>query len=144
MGFLWTLYTHLIFTKGNSGLYMQGMLITGLSQLVVILCLHPLGIFPMFIGYIAVYFVSLAVWQYYVHQLTGLRLRNVLKDILPYLGITLGCFFIAWLFTKDCVNLYRLFAGKIVISGALYLFIMKSSNSVIFKESVGFLFKKIK
>jgi O-antigen/teichoic acid export membrane protein len=143
-GFLWTLYTNLIFTKGNSSLYMRGMLITGLLQFAVIFCLHSLGIFPMFIGYIAVYFVSLAIWQYYVHKLTGLRLRDVLKDILPYLGITLGCFFIAWLFTKNSVNLYRLLAGKILVSGLLYLFIMKISNSVIFKESIGFLFNRKK
>jgi hypothetical protein len=121
---------------------MYGMIITGLLQLVTIVCLYPLGILPMVAGYVLACFTGLAIWQYYVHKLTGLRLRDVLKDILPYLGITLGCFFIAWLLTKNSLNLYRLFVGKIVISGLLYLFVMKIGNSVIFKESIEFMRKK--
>jgi O-antigen/teichoic acid export membrane protein len=144
VGFLWTLYTNLIFTKGSSDLYMYGMIITGLLQLIVIFCLHSLGILPMIVGYILVYFISLVIWQFYVHKLTGLQLRDVLKDILPYLGITLGCFFIAWLITKNTLNLYWLITSKIVISAILYIFTMKISNSVIFKECIEFLFNRKK
>ncbi|MDR2086339.1 MAG: lipopolysaccharide biosynthesis protein [Dysgonamonadaceae bacterium] len=143
-GFLWTLYTNLIFTKGHSNLYMYGMLITGLLQLIAIICLYPLGILPMIAGYVFACFTGLIIWQYYVHKLTGLRLKDVLKDILPYLGVTLFCFGIAWLLTKNIRNLYWLFAGKIVIVGLLYLFIMKISNSVIFKECMEFMRKNKK
>jgi O-antigen/teichoic acid export membrane protein len=141
VGFLWSLYTNLIFAKGNSNFYMYGMIITGLLQLAALISLYSSGIFPMLIAYILACFIGLAIWHFYVNKLTGLRLRDVLKDILPYLGTTLGCFFIAWLLTKNCLNMYWLIIGRIVISGSLYLFIMRISNSVIFKECIEFMRK---
>ncbi|GHT15201.1 lipopolysaccharide biosynthesis protein [Bacteroidia bacterium] len=144
IGFLSTLYMQLIFTHGKSDLYMYGTVIIGLLQLLVVYLAYPFGIFPMVIAYIAMNFVGLMIWQYYTSKLIGLRLKHVLKDILPYLAITLGCFFVAWLLTKNIVNLYALFILKILISGLLYVFIMKISNSVMFKESMEFLLKLIK
>ncbi|MDR3340067.1 MAG: lipopolysaccharide biosynthesis protein, partial [Candidatus Symbiothrix sp.] len=108
VGFLSVLYTNLIFTNGKSNLYMYGTIIISLLQLIVIACMYPFGIFPMVIAYLFVYFIGLGIWQFYIHKLTGLRLRDVLKDVLPYLFITLGCFFIAWLLTKSILNVYLL------------------------------------
>jgi O-antigen/teichoic acid export membrane protein len=142
--FLQTLYTHLILTKDKSNLYMYGTMVIGLLQLAVVFGMYPFGIFPMVIAYISMYFVGLGIWQYFVNQLVGLRFRDVLKDILPYLVITLGCFFVAWLLTKNIVNLYVLFVAKIVISAVLYVLVLKFSNAVIFKESMEFLLKFIK
>jgi O-antigen/teichoic acid export membrane protein len=142
VGFLWTLFTNLIYTAGKSNLYMYGTIIICVLQLLVVIGMYPLGIFPMVIGYIFMYFVGLFIWQHYTYKLVGLRLRDTLKDILPYLGITLGCFVITWLLTKNIVNLYWLISSKIVIAGLLYIFVMKISNSVIFKESMGFLLKR--
>jgi O-antigen/teichoic acid export membrane protein len=143
VGFLSTLYTNLIYTSGKSNLYMYGTIITGLLQLTVVACMYRFGIFPMVISYISMYFVGLGIWQYYIHKLIGLQLRDVLKDILPYLIITLGCFFVAWLLTKNIVNLYGLIIAKIAISGVLYILTLKFSNSVMFKESMDFLLNKI-
>lgn len=139
VSFLHTLFTNLIFTRGKSGLYMKINIITGLLQLVLIAAMYPFGIFPMIAGYLALYLLSLFVWHYHVKQLIGLQLRDALKDILPYLGITLLCFGVAWLTTRNIQNLYLLISLKIGISALLYVFVMKTSNSVMFKESVGFL-----
>jgi O-antigen/teichoic acid export membrane protein len=143
-GFLSTLYTNLIYTKGKSNLFMYGTIITGFLQLIVIVCMYPFGVFPMVIAYILMFFAGLGIWQFYVYKLTGLRLRDVLKDILSYLFITLGCFFIAWLLTKSILNVYFLFVTKILISGFLYLAVMKISKSVIFQESMDFLLQAVK
>jgi hypothetical protein len=86
----------------------------------------------------------LAIWQWYVSKLTGLRLKDVLKDILPYLVLTIGCFFVAWLFTRSITDVYLKLGVKVVISGVLYLLVLKISPSVIFKESIDFLLKSIK
>jgi O-antigen/teichoic acid export membrane protein len=141
IGFLSTLYTQLIFTHGKSNLYLYGTVIIGLLQLLAVYLAYPFGIFPMVISYIAMNFVGLMIWQYFTSKLIGLQLMDVLKDILPYLVITIGCFFVAWLLTKNIINLYALFTLKIVISGLLYVFILKISNSVMFKESMEFLVK---
>ena len=141
--FLWNLYVGLICTKGKSNLYLYGTLSMGLLQLLSVAIASPWGIFPMVISYIACSFVGLLVWQYYVHKLIGLRLWDVLKDILPYLGVTLFCFFVAWLLTKNIVNLYGLIIAKVAISGILYTLILKYSKSVIFQECVAFLMNRL-
>jgi len=142
--FLVTLFTNLIFTQGKSDIFMAVTIVIGLLQIAIILCLLPLGIISMLIGYIGVYIMGLFVWHYFVWKLIGLRLKDVLADTLPYLGITLLCFGIVWLITRNIQNLYLLLILKIVISGILYIFAMKISNSVIFKESMEFLMGWIK
>jgi O-antigen/teichoic acid export membrane protein len=137
--FLWNLLVNVIFMHGKSNIYMYVTVSVGLLQVLVVVCMYHLGIFFMVIGYILIYFVGLLVWQYYVHKLIGLRLTDVLKDIMPYLLITLGCFFVTWLITRNIPNLYILLVAKIVITVILYVMIMKTSNSVIFKESITFL-----
>jgi O-antigen/teichoic acid export membrane protein len=142
VSFLVVLFTNLIFTQGKSDIYMRITIAIGLLQIAVILCLLPLGVIPMVIGYIGVYLVGLFVWHYYVWKLIGLRLQDVLKDILPYLGITLLCFGITWLITGNIQNIYLLFVSKMFISAILYIFALKISNSVMFKESMKFLMSR--
>jgi O-antigen/teichoic acid export membrane protein len=134
-GYLWNLFTNLIVTHGKSDIYMWITIVTGLLQLAVVVCVYPFGIFPMVIAYLAMNFAGLFIWQYSVYKLVRLQLKMVLGDVFPYLAITLSCFFIAWLFTKNIENIYVLFIAKIVISAILYVLILKKSNSVIFKES---------
>ena len=144
VGFLSTLYINLIYTTGKSNLYMYGTIITGLLQLVAVVALFPFGIYPMIIAYIFIYFIGLGIWQYYISKLFYLRLKDVMKDIMPYLGITLICFGITWLVVSRIQNIYILLALKIFISAGLYIFVLKISNSVIFKESVGFLIQGVR
>ncbi|MDR0833282.1 MAG: lipopolysaccharide biosynthesis protein [Candidatus Symbiothrix sp.] len=143
-GFLSTLYTNLIFTHGKSTIYMYGAIVIGCLQLLVVWCMYPFGIFPMVIAYLAMNFVGLLIWQFVVHKLVRLRFWDVLKDIVPYFGITLGCFAVAWFFTQNIVNVYMLMGAKIAISGILYILILKGTRSVIFKESMEFLLTRKK
>ena len=137
--YLWTLFSNLFFTHGKSNLFMYLMIATGLLQLIVVLSLHSWGILQMVTAYLSINFISLLIGQYYIHRLIGLRLRSLLKDILPYLAITVACLFIAWIVTKNIENIYWLFVAKVIISGFLYTFVMKISRSVIFKESMDYL-----
>ena len=137
--YLLNLFTNVVYAHGKSNIYMKITILTGLSQLIAVLCLYPQGLFWMVVAYVGISFAALLLWQRYVHQLIGLKLRDILKDILPYLGITLACFFIAWIITKNIQNNYWLLAFKIVISAILYIFVMKISRSVIFQESMEYL-----
>ncbi|GHV56062.1 lipopolysaccharide biosynthesis protein [Bacteroidia bacterium] len=142
--FLSTLYTNLIYTHGKSDWYLYGTVSIGLLQIAVVFCLYPWGIYAMVIGYLVTYFIGLGVWQYCVSKIIRLRLYDVLKDIFPYLTATLCSFFIAWLLTKNIVNLYALVTAKIGISVLLYILIMKYSRSVIYRESMLFLMNQFK
>jgi O-antigen/teichoic acid export membrane protein len=137
--YLWNLYTNVIFTHGKSGMYMRITILSGFLQLIAIIVSYSQGLFPMAMTYVAMCFVGLMLWQRSVSQLIGLRFKDVLKDISPYLGITTGCFLAVWLLTKNIENLYLLLVLKITLSGIFYLLIMKWSHSVIFKESINYL-----
>lgn len=144
MGFLAALFSNLIYTKGKSGVYMNVTIGIGIVQIMATVCLSPWGIIPMLIGYIAIYLAGLFVWHHYVYQLVGLRVKDVLKDILPYLGIVFVCFSITWLITAKIENIYLLFVSKTVISAMLYIFLLRICNSTIFNESVEFFSKLTK
>ena len=134
--FLLNLFTNVVYTHGKSDIYMKITIVTGLLQLAAVLCTYPLGLFWMVTAYIGISFAALLLWQWYVYQLIGLKLQDILKDILPYLGITVICLFIAWIATINIQNIYLLLASKIAISVILYIFVMKISRSVIFRESM--------
>ena len=141
--FLSNLFVNMIYTHGKSNIYMYVTIFMGLLQIGVVIAAYPLGIYAMVITFILSNFIGLMIWHYFVRRLTGLRLRDVLKDITPYLAVALLCFAVTWLITRNIQNLYLLLVLKIAISGILYIFAMKMSNSVIFKESMEFLVSRI-
>jgi O-antigen/teichoic acid export membrane protein len=142
--YLLSLFTNIVYTHGKSNIYMIITILTGLVQLVAVLCIYPFGLFWMVAAFIGISFASLLLWQRCVYQLTGLKIQDILKDILPYLVITFACLFIAWTATKNIQNMYWLLVSKVTISASLYIFVMKISRSVIFKESVEFFISFVK
>jgi len=145
--YLLSLFTNVVYTHGKSDIYMKITILTGVVQLIAVLCFYPLGLFWMVVAFIGVSFAALLLWQRYVYKLIGLKLRDVLKDISPYLGITVICLLIGWIATIKIQNIYLLLTAKVAISAFLYIFVMKISRSVIFQESMEFLmsfFKKAK
>jgi len=139
-----TLYTHLIIARGKSNICLWNTIIMGLVQTGLLVCLHSLGILPMLIAFLSVNFLWLGVWQYWGKKLIGLQTRDVFKDILPYLILTLACLFIAWISTKSIQNIYWLLVSKTVLFAFLYIVVMKISHSVMFKESSDYLMNLIR
>ena len=145
--YLLNLFTNVVYAHGKSDIYMKITILTGLLQFIAVLCLYTQGLFWMVIAYIGISFAALLLWQKYVYKLIGLKIRDIIKDILPYLGITVACLLIAWIATKNIQNIYWVFTFKIAISAILYIFVMKISHSVIFQESMEYFinfFKKAK
>lgn len=141
IGYLLGLYISILMVYGKSNIYMWGMILLGVFQIVIVAITFSLGIFWMVIAYIASYFISLFGWHYFVNKLIGLQFSSVLKDILPYLIITCIVFFLTWVTTFGIMNIYILIFAKIIISSILYLIIMWVSNSIMFKECLHFLRK---
>jgi len=144
VAFLLNLFTIVVYSHGKSDIYMKITILTGLSQLIAVLCFYPLGLLWMVVAYIGISFAALLLWQRQVYNLIELKLRDIFKDISPYLGITIICLLIAWITTIKIQNIYWLLTAKIAISAFLYIFVMKISRSVIFKESMEFLMSFIK
>jgi O-antigen/teichoic acid export membrane protein len=143
-GYIWTLYTFLLISSGKSKIYLYGNIGICILQLTCVAALFPFGILSMIGAYVASYFIGILIWHYFANKLIGIRLRHVLKDVAPYLFITAGCIFVAWLATRGIQNLYLLCVLKTAITAILYVLIMKYSRSAIFKESVEYLFGHVK
>jgi len=137
--FLQNLFINMIYTHGKSNVYMYVTIFMGLLQIGVVIATYSLGMYAMVISFVLMYFIGLLIWHYFVHRLVGLRLIDTLKDILPYLAVTLFSFGVAWLITRNIQNIYFLIASKILISVIIYIFVMKISHSVMFEESMEFL-----
>ena len=86
----------------------------------------------------------LGIWQHFAYKHAGIRLLHVLKDIVPYLIITLAVMAATWLATSDIGNLYLRMGCKILMAAALYTLLMWRLKSVIFKECIQYLFAKKK
>jgi O-antigen/teichoic acid export membrane protein len=144
VAYIWALYAYLLMSFGKSDVFLYGNIAMCILQLACAAVLFPFGILPMIGAYVACYFIGLLIWHYFANKLIRIRMWHVLKDILPYLFITAGCFFVAWLATRGIQNLYLLCALKIAITATLYILVMKYSRSAIFKESVEFLLSHIR
>lgn len=142
VAYLWNLYINLLMAHGKSNVYMWGMVIVGLSQIAIVALTFSFGILWMVAAYVASFFIGLLGWQYFANRLIGLQLWNVIKDVIPYLGITIVAFVITWGITYWIENIYMLFVAKVMLAGVLYVAMIWKSNSVVFKESLEFLKKK--
>jgi O-antigen/teichoic acid export membrane protein len=135
-------YIYLLLAHGKSNVYMKVTIIISLLQLLIVACMYPFGLFPMIIGYIAIYIVGVLLWQYYAKKLIAFRFRDFIKDILPYFIISLGCIGITWIATINIKHIYTLITLKVAMTALLYIAIMKISNAIIFQELVSFLKRK--
>jgi O-antigen/teichoic acid export membrane protein len=144
LGYLINLYYQLLISSGKSNVVMFYNIFITLLSLAIVSFVAKYGVFHIVVAYVTVSVLSVAGWHYFSHKLIGLRFIHVLKDILPYLVITAGCFFVAWLLTYNIQNIYWLCILKVVIVATLYVLIMKYSRSAIFKECLEFFTSRMK
>lgn len=142
VSFMYTLYSMLLLAHGKSNLYMNVIIITGILQICSVLLTYKLGIKSMVIAYIVSFFFSLSLWQYYAHKYMQIKSIDVLRDVLPYLGITAISFLGAWICSCWTNNVYIVFTIKITVSAFIYIAITWFGNSKIFKESIYFIKKR--
>ena len=136
------LCSKLLISKGKSNIYMWNTISLVIFQLFVMLLCHPYGIHTMIVIYVAINISWLFVWYHFVQKEIGYSLPNLMKDLLPYLCITIGVILTSYLCISDDINIYMQLICKIGMTSILYLLIMWGSGSTTFKESVNYLIKK--
>lgn len=137
-----TLYGNLFNSQGLPRIYMWNTIALGLTQLVCIIASYPFGLNAMLVVYSAVNVLWLFVWQYFAHRHAGLRLADVLKDTLPYMLAAAAVMAATWFITRGIESLLLSLLLKVTVAVALYSLLMWAFNSVIFRESIQYLFKK--
>ena len=142
MGYLFQLYVNVLMIYSRSDIYLLGMVLIGISQILVVWVLYPFGIFNMVIGYIGVYFLSILFWHHYVKKELPVKLLLICKDILPYLVITFLTFVLVDYILSGVTNLYLLLFAKIGLSVVLYIVLLRLLGSKIFEECLCFIKNK--
>ena len=110
-------------------------------QLALVLLLYPKGITAVVIAYAAFSILWLGVWQAIVHRLLGVRLLDVLKDVVPFLVVSLVVMAVTYVATRAITSLPLLLAARVVMAGVLYAGIMKLLQAKVMDECIAFIKK---
>lgn len=137
--------TNTIISRGKSNIYMYGTITLDVVQLLVIYFSAPLGVFQMVINYVITCFVWFFVWFHFVKRYTGVRLIEVLvRDVMPFLCITLIAIGAAYLITLPLANIYLRILCKIIVVAGIYIAILYAARSVMLKETIQYIQKIVK
>ena len=136
------LFSQLMLSRGHSSIYMWNTIALSLSQLFGAYLLYPYGIIPMLYAFISINMSWTFVWLHFIQKEIKLSLPNFLKDISPYLLLSIACIFACSFITEPIENVGLRLIGKISIVGLFYIAILWKANSTILQESIHFIFKK--
>lgn len=137
-----TLYSNLMNSIGRPAIYMWNTIGLGLLQLICVWGSYPYGLETMLMVFVGINIAWLFVWHYFAWRYIGLSLWDVLRDVVPYSVISGIVILVAWLAARTIDNLYLSLAVKVVVAAGLYTGIMWLLNSVVFRESLDYLFKR--
>lgn len=137
-----TLYQNLLISQGRSDTYMWCTLAQIMVQIGIILLFSTWGVQVMVAAYSTMLILWIGIWQTIAKRLTGLRFRDVAKDILPFLLSAVGCIAIAYYATASIDNHVLSLVLRILIAAVIYLSIMKLTHAKIFEECIHYFLKK--
>lgn len=137
-----TLYSNLMNSLGRPNIYMWNTIALGLTQLFFIWCSYPYGIYPMLMVHTAVNILWLLVWHYFAHKHIGISLLSTLKDIIPYIIVSVAVMAFTYYVASYIHNIYLSLLVKIALAASLYVLLMWRLKSAVFKESIEYLLRR--
>ena len=141
--YLLLLYNLLLISHDRSDIYLNGTIVMGISQLCILLALAKYEVLTMVIGYVCFNILSLVGWHYYVRKYIKFEYLSLLKDLMPFLLLTLFSMAIGWLLLSRVVeNLFLCLVAKILIMALIYLGGLWIFKAKILRESISFIFKR--
>jgi O-antigen/teichoic acid export membrane protein len=139
-----TLYQNLFISDGRSDTYMWCSVAQIATQIVIVLAFSQIGLKAMVTAFALMLVLWTVVWQVLAQRLTGLKMLDMLKDVVPFMLIALTCAGVAWWATRNVEELWLSILLRAVIMGALYVAMMKVAKVKIFDECITFLVKRKK
>ena len=131
-----TLYSNLIVSKGKSNMYMWSTLALGIMQIIVIVLIHSQGIHMMVTSYCALNIGWLLVWHHFAKKETGLSLYHAIKDISPYLLVSIFTMCVTYIITSSLEGDVLVLFSKILIAACIYIGILYVVGSKIQQEVI--------
>lgn len=138
------LFSNLVISRGHSSIYMWSTISLSLLQIAAVCAMHPYGLEWMLRIFVLINIGWLFVWLHFVKREIGLTLRDMLKDISPYLVLSVTLVAVAHYATQPIESLYLSLMAKVSMVAGLYALTLWKLQSVIFKESIEFFLKKRK
>lgn len=137
------LFSNLLVSRGRSSVFMFCNITLSILQLITACLSYPYGITMMIYLFITINILWLFVWYFFVKREIPLTLSCVLKDIAPYFLLAATLTASAYYITLGIRNLYLSLLIKIMLVVSLYALILWKLQSVIFRECIEFIRKKI-
>ena len=142
---LYAVYQNLFLSLGKSDIYMWLNVAQIVLVITAVLACHSLGITAMVIAFACINIFWLLAWQFFASKLIGYSYLQMLRDLMPFMFISLAVMAVTWLITKPIGNIYLLMAAQVIVAVLFYVLAMRLSGAKIYAESVGYfsdLFKR--
>ncbi len=139
-----TLYQNLFISHGRSNTYMWCTIAQVITQLAIVIVFSTYGILSTVMVYAAMLILWTGIWQFLAGKLIPLTFQHMLKDVSPFLLITIGCIAIAYLITSGIEQPILLITVRILVTSLLYISMMKIIHVKIFSECIEFFINKFK
>lgn len=142
--FFQSLYSILLLSHQKSNIYMVLTILLFSSQLLCLLIgtRYDVDIKLILDLTVCIFLLSTIGWHYFASRLIGICVRNVVRDVFPYIGATIIAIAVASLLSRAAAdNLYLSLAVKIVATAIVYMIILWVMGSSLLKEA--FLFLRI-
>ncbi|MCH5246645.1 MAG: lipopolysaccharide biosynthesis protein [Muribaculaceae bacterium] len=136
------LLSNLVLSKGRSTSYMWTTIALSLLQIAAVFFSYPYGLFTMLWVYVSINILWIFVWFFVSRKSLPIRLFSFLKDILPFLIITLISIIPVYFITILISNIYLNILIKVFLVAGFYFIILRLLGTQILKESMQFLSHK--
>jgi teichuronic acid exporter len=140
---LYSLYQGLIIGRGRSDINLWCNVAQLVIQIALVLLFHSWGITVMVIIYSAFNILWLLAWQAAAHHTIGLRLSELLRDILPFFVISVAVMGLTWLITRSIQSNVLLLVTRIPLAALLYVAALKICHAKILDECIAFAKQKM-
>ena len=135
----YTLYQNLFLSYGKSNTYMWLSIGQIVIMLTAVLACHAIGFKAMVVAFAVINILWLLVWQFFASRLIGYRLLSMLRDLMPFMIISLLVMGLTYLVTRFISNMYFLLIARILLAAALYVITMKLLRAKILEECIDFI-----
>lgn len=135
-----SLYSNFLISQGKSNVFMYNTMAQCLVQMLCMVALYPYGVEAMVVAYVVVNILWVFVWHFFVRRTMTLTLVESLRDMFPFMVLSLLAMAAAWgasLPVEGHVALSLLV--KVVVAAVTYLALMWMFGAAILKECFAYL-----
>jgi len=133
------LYKNLIISQGRSDLNMWLNITQIALQLLLILLTYRKGILTVVAAYTLLNILWVGAWQFCARRLTGVRFRDVLLDLSPFLLASAGVMAVVWIATAWITIPLVLLLVRVLLAALLYFVVMKVAHAKIMEDCYEYL-----